>query len=190
MGRGAGGKGRGKAAATKRITQQRRATFDPSDIFHALNEAGVKYLVVGGVAAILHGVNRLTWDVDLAVQLTTSNLGRLAAALARMGFEKRVPVPVQGLANARTRKVWLEDKGMKVYSFVERHAPQRVVDVMVNPPHPFTRVYRRRVTVRARGADVPLVPVDVLVAMKSAAGRPEDLLDIDALRRLGKVRGG
>ncbi len=160
--------------------------YDPIDIFRALNAAGVKYMVVGGIAAILHGVNRFTWDVDLAVELTTPNLSRLARALEQLGFVRRVPVPIQGLASMKKRRAWLEGKGMKVYSFIERKPPQRVVDVMVNPPEPFGQVYRRRMVRDAGGVAVPVVPVDVLVSMKRAAGRPEDVVDIQMLKQIAE----
>jgi len=165
----------------------KRDKFDPTDIFAALNAARVKYLVVGGIAVVLHGVNRFTWDVDLAVELTATNLGRLATALQRVGFVPRLPVPVEGLANPGTRRQWLDKKGMKVYSFIERRSPPRVVDVMVKPFASFPQTYRRRVTVRVRGVSIPLAPVDVLVRMKQEAGRPEDLLDVKALKELGKA---
>lgn len=171
----------------KRRTRSKQAVLRTTDIFAALNAAGVKYLVVGGVAAVLYGVNRFTWDVDLAVKLTPANLEHLAKALERMGFMPRVPVPIHGLANPKLRKTWVEQKGMKVYSFIERKSPPRVVDVMVTPLRNFDQVYRRRVTVQAHGVSVPLVPVHLLVQMKQAAGRPEDILDIRALQQLGKV---
>jgi hypothetical protein len=147
----------------------------------------VRYLVVGGIAVILHGVNRFTWDVDLAVELTTDNLDRLTKALARIGFVPRVPAPVQGLADPATRKLWAEQKQMKVYPFVERRSPPRMIDVMVNPLPKFETIYRRRVVVHPHGVSVPLVPVDVLVKMKRKAGRPEDRLDVQALKQLGKA---
>ncbi len=89
---------------------KQRLRFDPSDIFAALNAERVKYLVVGGIAVILYGVNRFTWDVDVAVELTMDNLARLVGALERIGFVPGVPVPVQGLADPQTRRMWLEQK--------------------------------------------------------------------------------
>ena len=76
---------------------------------------------------------------------------------------------------------------MNVYSFFERKPPERVIDIMVKPLPQYDQIYRRRVTVHARGVAVPLAPVDVLVELKQAAGRTEDLRDIVDLKRLGKV---
>lgn len=178
MGRGARGRGRGKAAAR----------FDPTDIFASLNEAKVKYLVVGGIAVVLYGIRRTTGDVDLCVHLTTDNLERLAKALRRLGFVPRVPAPITGLADAETRRFWTTQRGMKVYSFIEPYgAPPRNIDIMVNPAKNFGALYRRRKTVTLRGVSVPLMPVNELAQMKRRAARPQDLQDVQDLRLLGRI---
>ena len=179
MGRGTQGKGRPKP---RTLTP---GGFDPSDILAALNEAGVRYMVVGGLAVILHGVDRHTWDLDLSVELTADNLKGLEKALKDLGFERRVPAPIEGLADPRTRRLWTRDRNMRVYSFHERTGRSRIVDVMVEPLRDFDQVYRRRVIARARGVSIPLVPIDVLLDLKRKAGRPQDLLDVAELQRLG-----
>ena len=64
--------------------------FEP--IFDALNRNGVRYVVVGGVAVVLHGVARLTGDLDLAVDLTPSEARKAIDALVACGFRSRLPV--------------------------------------------------------------------------------------------------
>ncbi len=181
MGRGARGVGHG---ARRHVGA---ADFDPTDIFAALNAAHINYLVVGGIAVVLYGVNRFTSDVDLAVELTAENLTSLEKALQRIGFVRRVPVSIQGLADPATRKSWTVHKGMKVYSFMEQDPPGRVIDVMVKPLRDFDDAYARRVTVMIHGVAVPLIPIDLLERLKREAGRPEDLLDLKALRELGRI---
>ena len=58
---------------------------------------------------------------------------------------------------------------------------------MVKPLRNFDEAYTRRVSVKIQGVEVPLVPVDLLAHMKREAGRPEDLLDLKALRDLGRI---
>ena len=162
--------------------------FDPTDIFAALNDAKVKYLVVGGIAVVMYGIRRTTGDVDLCVHLTTDNLERLANALKRIGFVPRVPAPIMGLADAKTRRLWARQRGMKVYSFIEPYGTlPRNVDVMVNPAKNFDALYRKRKIVALRGVSVPLMPVNELARMKRRAGRPQDLQDLQDLRLLGRI---
>jgi len=174
----------------RRAAQRRRhpEEFDPSDIFAALNVAQVKYLVVGGLAVILYGIQRTTGDVDLCIHLGAENLERLGQALKRIGFIPRVPAPLMGLADPKTRRLWTKQKGMKVYSFIEPQGrPPRNVDVMVEPLKNFDAVYRKRKTATLRGVAVPVIPVNELARMKRKAGRLQDLQDIQDLRLIGRI---
>ena len=56
------------------------------DVFASLNSHGVKYLVIGGVAAIAHGVPRTTFDLDMLIEATPENARRLLDALAGAHF--------------------------------------------------------------------------------------------------------
>lgn len=58
-----------------------------SRVFEALDRHGVDYLIVGGFAVQFHGHERTTRDLDLLVNRTRENLGRLAAALGELGAE-------------------------------------------------------------------------------------------------------
>jgi hypothetical protein len=58
--------------------------FDPEPILRALNDQGVEYVVVGGLAAAAHGVVRATAALDLVVERSWDNAGRLAAALVEL----------------------------------------------------------------------------------------------------------
>ncbi len=72
-------------------------------VLHALEAAGVRYLVVGGVAVVLHGHPRLTADLDLALALDTGNVRAAFAALAGLGYRPRVPVTAESFADAGGR---------------------------------------------------------------------------------------
>lgn len=155
---------------------------DPADILRALNASGVKYLVVGGVAVIFHGVLRTTLDLDLAVQLEVSNLKKLEEVMHRLGFSPKVPASVTGLADPQTRRMWTRQKHMKVFSFVEDRKPFRVVDVMVRPFQDFERLYHQRLAVKHGGVDVPVMPLSALMKMKLKAGHVQDRQDVQYLQ--------
>ena len=165
---------------------------DPKDIFAGLNRARVRYLVVGGIAAIFYGVPRTTFDADIAVELEVDNLERLDRVMKGLGFSPRVPTPVTGLADPATRSLWTRRKAMKVFSYIENRKPFRVLDIMVRPLTGFDRLYRARSTVRYEGVAVPLLPLAALIRMKRQAGRVEDLRDVEFLefiRQQAKGRG-
>ena len=66
-------------------------------LFRALNAPGTRYVVVGGVATVLHGYARLTADIDLILDLEESAAAKAMHTLAGLGLRPRVPVnPGQG----------------------------------------------------------------------------------------------
>ena len=56
------------------------------DVFASLRRHDVRYVVIGGVAAVLHGVPRATFDVDILIETTLDNASRLLDALAECNF--------------------------------------------------------------------------------------------------------
>lgn len=165
----------------------RPGSSGPLDILQELNRAGVKYLVIGGVAAIYHGVPRATFDLDLSVWLAPDNLKRLGAVMETMAFTPKAPAAVTGLASVRTRREWTQRKGMKVFAFEELKPPFRLVDIMVKPLHNFHEVYRRRVEVHDRGVTIPLMPIPELIRTKTRTGRLKDQEDVEYLRFIQSV---
>jgi hypothetical protein len=61
-------------------------------IVRALNEAGVRYLVAGGLAVNAQGYLRFTKDADVVIQLVPDNIKRAFAALAALGYKPLAPV--------------------------------------------------------------------------------------------------
>jgi hypothetical protein len=155
------------------------------DLFRALREAGVRYLVTGGVAMNLHGVPRMTADIDLFVDLEETNAGSFLTVMKSLAFSPAVPVPPEGLADPAERSRWRSEKNMVVLTFTCPQRPAVAIDVFVVEPLPFEATYLRRKTVYAEQGtlEIPVVGEDDLIAMKARSGRLQDLSDIEALRR-------
>ena len=79
-------------------------------VLAALERARVRYLVVGGVAVVLHGYLRTTLDLDLVLHLESENLDRALEAFAGLGFRPQAPVPLSSFADPHTRETWLKEK--------------------------------------------------------------------------------
>ncbi|MBI5597540.1 MAG: hypothetical protein HY928_15730 [Elusimicrobia bacterium] len=158
-----------------------------ADTFRALDKAEVRYLVVGGVAVVLHGFLRATADLDLMVDFERSNLERFFGLLKSRGYLPKAPVPIEAFADAENRRAWREEKGMKVFTV---HHPERVgelLDVFSWEPIPFAEAYSRRLIVPMDGYSIFVASMEDLIALKRPVGRPQDLEDIRAMEaRLGK----
>jgi hypothetical protein len=150
-------------------------------VLAALNAAGVRYLVVGGVAVVLHGHLRTTADLDLVVQLTRDNALAAVRALGRLGFRPRPPVPAEDFADAATRAKWLAEKGLTVFSLWSAEAAGLEVDLFVSEPFDFDEVYARSVAVSLDNTTAAVVSLPDLVRLKRTAGRPIDHADVEAL---------
>ena len=151
-------------------------------VFAALNQAEVRYLVVGGIAVIAHGYQRLTTDVDLVIHLIPENVVAAMSALTALGYHPRVPVSAVEFSDPAKRAFWIRKKGMVVFQLVSEEFRWEPIDVFVEEPFPFAAVYARaHWHSLSGGVSIPVVPKRELYEMKKAAGRDKDLVDIREL---------
>jgi hypothetical protein len=150
----------------------------------ALTNAGVKYLVVGGVAVVMHGHLRVTADLDLVLKLDRSNLERAVVALEGLGFRPRAPVPLIQFADTEIRESWIRDKGLTVFSLWSPKHLGFELDLFVREPFDFESVYQNAARVQLESCVVTVIPLQDLIALKESVGRPRDLEDVSALRAL------
>jgi len=159
-------------------------------VFRALNEAEVRFMVVGGVAVNLHGYARATQDLDLVVELTTDNAVAAVRALGALGYKPQVPADIEEFADREKRRTWIEDKGMKVFSLISDSHRDTTVDIFVTEPFPFDEEYRiADVYDLGSGVEVRTVRPEALIEMKRAVDRDRDRDDIQHLRWILEERG-
>ena len=84
---------------------------DVRTILRALNDANVRYLIVGGLAVVAHGYVRFTQDIDLVVQLERENVLRAMNALTAIGYRPLIPVDATQFADEALRQQWRDEKG-------------------------------------------------------------------------------
>jgi hypothetical protein len=158
-------------------------------LFSALNAAGVRYVVVGGLATVLHGYARLTADVDLIIDLAPEQARRVMEVLRSLGFTPRAPVDSFDFAVPERRRSWIEEKGMRVFSMLDTKHPMREVDLFVEHPLDFEQLLRDSVIMDLDETTVRVASIPHLIQLKRLAGRPQDRLDIEALEEILKRQG-
>jgi predicted nucleotidyltransferase len=155
-------------------------------LLRALARADVDFVVVGGVAVAVQGYGRATKDLDITYATDRENLRRLGDVLialhARLrGVVEDVPFVPHERTLAHTRLLTLDtDDGW--------------LDLLADPPGApaYATMRDRADRIELDGVVVAVAALDDLLAMKRAAGRPQDLIDIDALevaRRMRAERG-
>lgn len=136
------------------------------DVFKSFQRNDVKYVVIGGVASILHGVPRATFDLDLLIEATPENADRLLQALLDAGLGTAAMTSVDEiLAN-------------EITIFKDR---VRIDVQTVTPGIDFSTAWSRRQTLSYEEQDFFILSKDDLIASKRAAGRKIDLEDVRLL---------
>jgi hypothetical protein len=145
---------------------------DFKELLAILNAEQVKYLVVGGYAVSLHAQPRATKDLDILIKPSPENADALFRALAAFG------APLEGL-----RPEDFAERG----SFFRMGTPPVMVDILPEIGGvEFDRAWSQRVTATIdakTGLQVAFISAADLIAAKEAAGRPQDLADVAALRK-------
>jgi hypothetical protein len=154
-------------------------------ILKSLDEEDVRFLLVGGMAVVAHGYGRVTFDIDIVIQLNRENITRGFRALESIGYKPRVPVTAETFSDAKQRAEWIESKGMHVLSFFSDKYPKTMLDVFASEPFDFDRTYGRAIEEELEdGLPFRFVDIETLIAMKEAAGRDRDLDDVKHLRMI------
>ena len=158
------------------------------DLVRALDEGHVRYALVGGVAVNLHGIPRMTYDVDIVVQTDLVTLRGCRIALSALGLSCRLPIVLEMLANADERARLETERNLVAVTFTDPTNPLREVDVLVAPSIDPDGIVERSVARSAGAFEVRIASIDDLVRMKRQAARPQDLADIFHLERLARER--
>ena len=139
------------------------------ELLKSLNSNGVRYLVIGGLAVVLHGYVRNTTDLDIAIADDEANADRILAALIEFGFD------VPGL----NRSLFTKPNSLVRMGF----EPLKVEILNYLKGVGFEDAYLRRKVVELDGLEISLISIKDLIANKRAVGRLLDLADAEELER-------
>ncbi len=144
--------------------------FDPLPLLDALAEAGLDFVVIGGVAGGAHGSSYPTYDLDVAYARDRANLERLAEALRRVDARLRgAPADLPFRLDAKT----LENGAH--FTFETRFGPLDVLSDPDGAPR-YEELRARGDRKSVRGHVITFASLDHLIAMKEASGRTKDKL--------------
>jgi hypothetical protein len=141
-------------------------------------------MVAGGVAVNLYGIERATADIDIILKLEEENLLRFVGVSKKLGLKPKVPVKLEDFLDAGKRKAWVEDKNMTVFSLYDPKNPFFLLDIFVETPFDFDKVYKQRKRMKFENTVVPVVPMTELIRMKEKSDRPQDKADIYYLKKI------
>ena len=136
------------------------------EAFASFEKHDVRYMIIGGIAAILYGVPRATFDLDILIEPTHDNAKRLLRALLEAGL---------GTADLTTPE---EIVANEITIFQDRVR----IDVQTSTPGiDFKTAWKRRVEMKYEGQKFNVLSREDLIASKHAAGRNVDMEDVRLL---------
>jgi len=157
------------------------------DLFRTLRDHEVRYALVGGLAMNLHGVPRMTMDVDILVDPSPENFEKVVAAAQVLKLKPGVPVELKALLDPAQRRRWVEEKKMIAFPLVRDGDPAASLNVLIAPPlNPADAIGRAEIKM-VGGVPVALASIEDMIVLKKAAGRAQDRADLEHLER---IRGG
>lgn len=150
-------------------------TVDPRLILEVLHRYEVRFVTIGGVAGVLHGSPSITTDLDVCHQRAAENLERLAAALRELDAKLRgVDDDVPFVLDATTLRAG------DCFTFETKYGS---LDILGTPSG--TRGYddlmESAQEMDLDGLTIHVAALDDLIAMKHAAGRPKDRIEVEIL---------
>ena len=149
--------------------------YHPAALVQALVDGGVDFVIVGGVAVVLQAMPRFTKDLDICYSTADDNLDALGSVLVGLAARLRgIPEVAAFVPDARTLR---QTQTMCLTT------PRGDVDLLVDPDGaPDYGTLRERASVmELSGRTVRVASIEDMLAMKRAAGRPQDLADIESL---------
>lgn len=157
--------------------------FDPDAMLAVLDKHGVDYVLIGGLAAILHGAIHTTTDADITPSRDVQNLVRLAAALVELDARIRTEGVLEGLAFDRSPALL---RGVAILNLVTRYGE---MDLTFEPSGTagYPDLRRNAIELRIHGNRVVVAALDDVIRSKEAANREKDRITLPALRKLAEM---
>lgn len=149
--------------------------YHPATLVQALVDGGVDFVIVGGVAVVLQAMPRFTKDLDICYSTAQGNLDALGSVLVGLTARLRgVPETVPFVPDGRT---------LRHTQMLCLTTPVGDIDLLVDPDGaPDYETLRERASaMELSGRSVRIASIEDMLAMKRAAGRPQDLVDIESL---------
>jgi predicted nucleotidyltransferase len=153
--------------------------FDAVALLRPFVRRGVDFVVIGGIAMVAHGSARITRDLDVCFAADPTNLCLLAEALIDLGAttDEDVSLPPDAATLARSERSTVT-------------TPAGPLDLQRRPPGapPYAELRGRAERIEVGGIGVLVASLDDLEAMKRAAGRPIDAIDLEEIAVIRRLR--
>lgn len=154
------------------------------EVFRALYQKEVRYLICGGLAVNIYGIPRMTADIDILLDFEEKNLKNFSQIIKKSDYSSLIPISIESLSSGDERKRLLEEKNLVAYSYYSTIVGRMNLDVLVNVPFSFDEMWAAREIRPMDDFEIYLVSVDHLIKMKEFSNRVQDQQDIFLLSKM------
>ena len=144
------------------------------DFIRLCNNYNVKYLVIGGYAVAIYGYPRLTKDLDVCIQVSEENAGKMTQVINDFG-----------LGSLKLKK---EDFLTKDFVTQLGYPPVRIDILNDLDAVSFDDAWKKRIVVTISDVAINFIGYDELLKVKEMAGRKQDIADIEKLKKRNKLK--
>ncbi len=156
-------------------------------LFNSFQKNEVRYLICGGLAVNLHGVPRMTADIDIILDLSEQNIDRFQKSVSETNYKLSIPVQLKDISDSKFRTKLKTEKNLVALSFYNPDKDFVVLDVLIDFPEEFEKLWSNREIKKVKDVNINLVSIDDLIALKKYSDRIQDQQDI---HYLSKIKNG
>ena len=150
-------------------------------------ENKIEYIIIGGLAVNLHGVPRVTQDIDILISMKKENILKINKILQNLDYVSKLPVDPDQLADDKIRKKWIKDKNLKAFSFYHKKDNYKIIDIVLISPVDYKTAFMHKIVKRVADIEINLMDLDDLIKLKTFSGREQDLSDVKLLKKIKQL---
>jgi hypothetical protein len=149
---------------------------DILSFWRELNNNKVEYIMIGGFAAILHGVSRITQDVDIWIKDTVENRQKLRKTIADLNLGDYKELETMEFVPGWTTVYLTKGLELDIYTSMKAFSQAS-----------FEECAKKAVIAEIESVPVPFLHINDLLKEKAATARPKDLLDVEELNKIKEL---
>jgi hypothetical protein len=142
--------------------------------------------VAGGIAVLLHGIDRLTAAIDLVVDLAPEEASKAVNTLLALGCKAQAPIDARQFAGPVIRGRWQAESAKQVLRFWDRQNRRRTVDLFADDSMDFETLFGQAVHMPLTTTRVRVASIELLIAIKRDAGRGKGREEASELELLAR----
>jgi predicted nucleotidyltransferase len=156
------------------------------EIICSLADHDVEFIICGGMAVVYHGVERMTMDLDISLNMSSQNVKKFLTAVKELKLIPRVPVPPESLMDKKMLDFFVREKKAIVFTFVDPDLPYRQIDIFLTKDKSYDSLKKHCIEVDVNDRVVKIISIEKLLEMKLSIKplRDKDKLDIAGLKKM------